>query len=102
MARLWQSLQLLLAILVALVAFTYQVKKSYISIHDVSAVDHYVEDTLRFLNNEYNSQSDDEYNFRIIRILRIQKVVSEWLPSSPHHSQHLETTGAMGNVLLLQ
>ncbi|MBZ3888272.1 Cystatin-11 [Sciurus carolinensis] len=77
MARLWQSLKLLLAILVALVASSYQLKKTFISIHEVSAVEQYVKDTLQYLTNEYNKESDDKYNFRILRILKIQKQVSE-------------------------
>ncbi|XP_047390858.1 cystatin-11 [Sciurus carolinensis] len=77
MARLWQSLKLLLAILVALVASSYQLKKTFISIHEVSAVEQYVKDTLQYLTNEYNKESDDKYNFRILRILKIQKQVTD-------------------------
>nr|XP_027809716.1 cystatin-11 [Marmota flaviventris] len=84
MARLWQSPQLLLAILMSLVAFTYQVKKSLISIHEASAVEHFVEDTLKYINNEYNKQSDDTYNFRILRVLKIQKKITDHMEILAH------------------
>uniref|UniRef100_I3M4Z0 Cystatin 11 n=2 Tax=Ictidomys tridecemlineatus TaxID=43179 RepID=I3M4Z0_ICTTR len=84
MARLWQSPQLLLAILMSLVAFTYQVKKSLISIQEASAVENFVEDTLKYINNEYNKQSDDTYNFRILRVLKIQKKITDHMEILAH------------------
>uniref|UniRef100_A0A2K6GK67 Cystatin 11 n=1 Tax=Propithecus coquereli TaxID=379532 RepID=A0A2K6GK67_PROCO len=74
MARPWQAPRPLLAIVVTLVALTYQAgKKTFISIQEVPADANYVKDTLQFVMDKYNEESDDKYNFRIFRILKIQK-----------------------------
>lgn len=84
MARPRQAPQLLLAILVALVAFTYQAKKTFISVHEVAASVPYVVTTLEYVTNEFNQESDDKYNFRIVRVLKVKKLVSGApLPSLP-------------------
>ncbi|XP_008582912.1 PREDICTED: cystatin-11 [Galeopterus variegatus] len=80
MARPWKAPQLLLAILVALMAHTYQTrKKTFILVQEVSAVEAYVPDTLQFVTDEYNRESDDEYNFRILRVLKILKKITDHL-----------------------
>lgn len=77
MARPWQVPQLLLAFLVALLAVTQQSRRrSFVTVYEVSAVEEPVLGCLQFVTNEYNKQSNDTYNFRIIRILRILKQVS--------------------------
>ncbi|XP_036039439.1 cystatin-11 [Onychomys torridus] len=78
MARPWKTPQLLLAILVALVAFSYQEKrKTFISVHEVSAIEIFVPGTLEYVTEMYNKESDDLYNFRIIRILKIEKQMTD-------------------------
>ncbi|XP_040837205.1 cystatin-11-like [Ochotona curzoniae] len=80
MARPWQVPQLLLAVLVALLAVTQQSRrKSFVTVYEVSAVEEPVLGCLQFVTNEYNKQSNDTYNFRIIRILRILKQVTDHL-----------------------
>ncbi|MEJ1278866.1 N-ethylmaleimide sensitive fusion protein attachment protein beta [Cricetulus griseus] len=74
MARPWKASQLLLAILVALVAFSYQQKrKTFISVREVNALEPPVPDTLDYVTDAYNKESEDVYNFRILRILKIEK-----------------------------
>lgn len=81
MARLWKAPWLLLVILVALVAFSYQEKrKTFVSVHEVNAIEVSVPGTLKYVTETYNKESDDLYNFRIIRILKIEKQVSTWHP----------------------
>ncbi|EDL28542.1 cystatin 11 [Mus musculus] len=76
-ARSWKATRLLLAILVALVAFSYQVKrKTFIRIEEVSALESSVKETLEYVTDEYNKKSEDLYNFRILRILKIMKQVT--------------------------
>ncbi|XP_069351837.1 cystatin-11 [Eulemur rufifrons] len=78
MARPWQAPRPLLPILVTLVALTYQAgKKTFISIEEVPAESKSVKDTLQFVMDEYNKESDDKYNFRIFRVLKIQKQVTD-------------------------
>ncbi|XP_040837207.1 cystatin-11-like [Ochotona curzoniae] len=80
MARPWQVPQLLLAVLVALLAVTQQSRrKSFVTVYEVSAAEEPVLGCLQFVTNEYNKQSNDTYNFRIIRILRILKQVTDHL-----------------------
>ncbi|XP_050998675.1 cystatin-11-like [Acomys russatus] len=80
MAKSWKAPQLLLAILVALVAFSYQGKrKTFISIKEVSAMEAYVKETLEYVTEEYNKESEDLYNFRILRILKIERQVTNHL-----------------------
>ncbi|XP_052037471.1 cystatin-11 [Apodemus sylvaticus] len=70
----WKATRLLLTILVALVAFSYQVKrKTFIRIEEVNALEASVKDTLEYVTDEYNKKSEDLYNFRILRILKIVK-----------------------------
>ncbi|XP_051701271.1 cystatin-11 [Oryctolagus cuniculus] len=80
MARPWQAPRLLLTILVALVAVTYQGRrKTLMSIQEVSAVEEPVAGTLRYVIKEYNKQSEDKYSFRILRVLKILKKVTDHL-----------------------
>lgn len=85
MARPRQAPQLLLAILVALVAIAYQEKKkTFISVQEVPASEAFVVATLEYVTSEFNQESDDKYNFRIVRVLKVKKLVSGLLtPSSP-------------------
>lgn len=81
MARSWQAPQLLVVILVALVAVTYPSRrKTFLSVREVPASEIYVPPTLEFVTSEFNKQSDDQYSFRIARVLNVRKLVSE-LPS---------------------
>ncbi|XP_053429705.1 cystatin-11 [Nycticebus coucang] len=80
MARPWQAPRPLLAILVTLVALTYQArKKTFISIREVPAEESNAKSTLQFIVNEYNKESNDEYNFRIFRVLKILTQVTDHL-----------------------
>lgn len=80
-SRSWKATRLLLTILVALVAFSYQVKrKTFIRREEVNALEASAKDTLEYITDEYNKKSEDLYNFRILRILKIEKQVSVWLP----------------------
>lgn len=73
----WQAPQLLLAILVALVALTYQARrKTFISVQEVPASGAYVIATMQFVTNEFNKESEDKYSFRIVRVLKVKKLVS--------------------------
>lgn len=98
MARPRQAPQLLLAILVALVAFTYQVKKTFMSVQEVPASGAYVVTTLEYVTSEFNQESDDKYNFRIVRVLKVKKLVSGLL--SPLFPVPLRqgTADALGQV----
>ncbi|XP_043409208.1 cystatin-11 isoform X2 [Prionailurus viverrinus] len=74
MARPWQTPQLLLAILVALVALTHQERrKTFMSVEEVPVSEPHVIATLKFVINDFNKKSDDKYNFRIVRVLKVQK-----------------------------
>ncbi|XP_004477086.2 cystatin-11 [Dasypus novemcinctus] len=78
MARPQQAPRLLLAILVTLVAFSYEArKKSFIMVYEVSAVDTYAADTIEFTINKFNKESNDEYNFRVVRVLKLLKQVTD-------------------------
>nr|XP_020037477.1 cystatin-11 [Castor canadensis] len=78
MGRHWQAPHLLLAILVALVSFTYQARrKTFIRVQEENAVETQVKDTLQYATDMYNKDSDDKYNFRILRILKIEKQVTD-------------------------
>lgn len=62
-------------------AFSYQVKrKTFIRVEEVNALESSVKETLEYVTEEYNKKSEDLYNFRILRILKIEKQVSVWLP----------------------
>ncbi|XP_040600891.1 cystatin-11 isoform X3 [Mesocricetus auratus] len=100
MLRPWKASQLLFAILVALVAFSYQQKKkTFIIVREVNVLEPSVPGTLEYVTNAYNKESEDVYNFRILRILKIEKQKAQWgeevslrFPSS-HSTQltdHLE------------
>uniref|UniRef100_A0A8C0R918 Cystatin-11 n=1 Tax=Canis lupus dingo TaxID=286419 RepID=A0A8C0R918_CANLU len=70
--------QLLLAIFMALVAHTYQVrKKTFLSVGEVSASDPYVTTTMQYLSDDFNKKSNDKYNFRIVRLLKVQKQITD-------------------------
>nr|XP_023481700.1 cystatin-11 isoform X2 [Equus caballus]XP_044604734.1 cystatin-11 isoform X2 [Equus asinus] len=74
MGRPWQAPRLLLAILVALVAFTCRArKKTFFSVQEVPASESYVIATMQFVTEEFNKESDDKYSFRIVRVLKVQK-----------------------------
>ncbi|KAF6284210.1 cystatin 11 [Rhinolophus ferrumequinum] len=78
MARPWQVPQILLVILVALVALTYQARrKTFISVQEVPASETYVIATMQFVTNEFNKESDDKYSFRIVRVLKVKKLVTD-------------------------
>lgn len=78
MARPWQTPRLLLAKLVILVTLTHQVRrKTFISVEEVPVSEPYVIATMQFVINDFNKKSDDKYNFRIVRVLKVQKQVSE-------------------------
>ncbi|XP_004686983.1 PREDICTED: cystatin-11 [Condylura cristata] len=80
MARSQKRPQLLLAILVVLVTVTYQAgKKTFISIQEISMSEFYVSATMQFVTSQFNKESDDQYNFRIVRILKILKKVTDHL-----------------------
>ncbi|XP_029773328.1 cystatin-11 [Suricata suricatta] len=70
--------RLLLAILVTLVTLTYQVRrKTFISVEEVPVSEPYVIATMQFVINDFNKKSDDKYNFRIVRVLKVQKQVTD-------------------------
>ncbi|XP_021512259.1 cystatin-11 [Meriones unguiculatus] len=78
MASSWKAPQLLLAILVTLVALSYQEKrKTFINVQQVSAMDASVKEMLEYVTEEYNKKSEDVYNFRILRILKIEKQLTD-------------------------
>ncbi|EFB14726.1 hypothetical protein PANDA_015030, partial [Ailuropoda melanoleuca] len=78
MARLWQAPQLLLAILVALMVLTYQEKrKTFLSVREVPASEPFVTATMEYVTNDFNKKSDDKYNFRIVRILKVRKQITD-------------------------
>ncbi|XP_070277421.1 cystatin-11 [Myotis yumanensis] len=78
MARPRQAPQLLLAILVALVAITYQEKKkTFISVQEMPASEPFVVTTLEYVTSEFNQESDDKYNFRIVRVLKVKRLVTD-------------------------
>lgn len=83
MARSRQAPQLLLAILVTLVAIAYQERKNtFISVQEVPVSGAYVVTTLEYVTSKFNQESDDKYNFRIVRVLKIKKLVSGLLSLS--------------------
>ncbi|KAF6087698.1 cystatin 11 [Phyllostomus discolor] len=78
MARPWQAPQLLLVVLVALVALSYQVRrKTFMSVQEVPASETYVIATMQFVTNKFNRESDDKYSFRIVRVLKIKKLITD-------------------------
>lgn len=84
MARPWLAPQLLLAVLVALVALTYQIKrKTFISVQEVAASQSYVVAAMQFVTSEFNKESKDKYSFRIVRVLKAKEQVSGLPPSFP-------------------
>lgn len=86
MARPQQGPRLLLAIVGALVALSYQTKKkSFIHVQELPVSDPFVVTTLDFVSKEFNKKSEDKYNFRIVRVLKAVQVVSVPLPWQPGH-----------------
>ncbi|XP_016067444.1 PREDICTED: cystatin-11 [Miniopterus natalensis] len=78
MARPWLAPQLLLAVLVALVALTYQIKrKTFISVQEVAASQSYVVAAMQFVTSEFNKESKDKYSFRIVRVLKAKEQVTD-------------------------
>ncbi|VCW78892.1 unnamed protein product [Gulo gulo] len=78
MARLWQVPQLLLAILVSLMALTYQEKrKTFLSVEEVPVSESYVAATMQYVINDFNEKSDNKYSFQIVRVLKVQKQITD-------------------------
>ncbi|XP_003411825.1 cystatin-11 [Loxodonta africana] len=78
MARAWQALRLLLAMLAALVAITNEGrKKTFLKVEEIPMTEPYVEDTIQFLISYFNQENKDAYNFRVIRILNIKRLISD-------------------------
>ncbi|XP_061065643.1 cystatin-11 [Eubalaena glacialis] len=78
MARPQQGARLLLAIMGALVALTYQTRrKTFISVHEVPVSDPVVVTTLDFVTKDFNQKSEDTYNFRIVRVLKVLKRLTD-------------------------
>ncbi|XP_033041209.1 cystatin-11 isoform X2 [Trachypithecus francoisi] len=74
MAEPWQALRLLLAILLTLMALTYQArKKTFLSVEEVTAIENYAKDSLQWITDQYNKESDDKYHFRIFQVLKVQQ-----------------------------
>lgn len=82
MVRPRQGPRLLLAVVGALVALSYQLKrKSFILVYEVPVSDPMVVTTMDFLTKDFNKKNEDLYNFRIVRVLKAVKRVSA--PPSP-------------------
>ncbi|KAL4697835.1 hypothetical protein H8957_001228 [Semnopithecus entellus] len=80
MAEPWQALRLLLAILLTLMALTYQArKKTFLSVQEVTAIENYAKDSLQWITDQYNKESDDKYHFRIFRVLKVQQRITDHL-----------------------
>ncbi|XP_007100564.1 cystatin-11 [Physeter macrocephalus] len=78
MARPQQGPRLLLAIMGALVALTYQTRrKTFISVHEVPVSDPVVVTTLDFATKDFNKKSKDTYNFQIGRVLKVLKRLTD-------------------------
>ncbi|XP_065749629.1 cystatin-11 [Phocoena phocoena] len=78
MARTQQGPRLLLAIMGALVALTYQARrKTFIMVYEVPVSDPVVVTTLDFVTKNFNKKSEDPYNFRIVRVLKVLKRVTD-------------------------
>ncbi|EPY81993.1 cystatin-11 [Camelus ferus] len=72
MARAPQGPRLLLAIVGALVALTYQTRrKTFISVREVPASASVVVTTLDYVTKEFNKKSEDKYNFRVVRVPKV-------------------------------
>ena len=77
MVRPWQGPRLLLAVVGALVALSYQSKrKTFILVYEVPVSDPVVVTTMDFLTTDFNKKNEDLYNFRIVRVLKAVKRVS--------------------------
>ena len=84
MARPRQGPWLLLAVVGALVALSYQSKrKSFILVYEVPVSDPVVVTTMDFLTEDFNKKNEDPYNFRIVRVLKAVKRVSAHPPHPP-------------------
>ncbi|XP_055279739.1 cystatin-11 [Moschus berezovskii] len=80
MARPWQGPRLLLAVVGALVALSYQSKrKTFILVYEVPVSDPVVVTTMGFLTEEFNRKNKDPYNFRIVRVLKAVKRLTDHL-----------------------
>ncbi|XP_007457747.1 PREDICTED: cystatin-11 [Lipotes vexillifer] len=78
MDRTQQGPRLLLVIMGALVALTYQTRrKTFISVHEVPVSDPVVVTTLDFVTKDFNKKSEDMYNFRIVRVLKVLKRLTD-------------------------
>ncbi|XP_047626312.1 cystatin-11 [Phacochoerus africanus] len=77
MARPQKGPRLLLAIVGALVALSYQTKKkSFIHVQELPVSDPFVVTALDFVSKEFNKKSEDKYNFRIVRVLKAVQVLT--------------------------
>uniref|UniRef100_A0A8C3X4V2 Cystatin 11 n=1 Tax=Catagonus wagneri TaxID=51154 RepID=A0A8C3X4V2_9CETA len=70
--------QLLLAIVGALVALTYQTnRKSFIYVQELPMTEPFLVTALDFASKEFNKKSEDKYNFRIVRVLKALQVLTD-------------------------
>ncbi|XP_008824670.1 cystatin-11-like, partial [Nannospalax galili] len=96
MNRPWKVLYLLWAVLVALMAFSYQKRKTtFIKVEEVNAVETLVKKALQYVTDAYNEKSEDMYNFRILRILKIEKQVTDHIEY--HISVDMQRTTCLKN-----
>ncbi|XDB56381.1 hypothetical protein AB1E18_009849 [Capra hircus] len=80
MARPWQGPRLLLAVVGALVALSYQSKRrTFILVYEVPVSDPVVVTTMDFLTEDFNKKNEDLYNFRIVRVLKAVKRLTDHL-----------------------
>ncbi|KAB1262509.1 Cystatin-11 [Camelus dromedarius] len=78
MARAPQGPRLLLAIVGALVALTYQTRrKTFISVREVPASASVVVTTLDYVTKEFNKKSEDKYNFRVVRVPKVVQKLTD-------------------------
>ncbi|XP_007526000.1 cystatin-11 [Erinaceus europaeus] len=69
--------RLLLAILVALVALTYQQrKKTFMFVNEEPATEASVVAAMNFVSDQFNKENEDKYRFRIVRVLKVLKIIT--------------------------
>ncbi|KAI4562348.1 hypothetical protein MJT46_011310 [Ovis ammon polii x Ovis aries] len=80
MTRPWQGPRLLLAVVGALVALSCQSKRrTFILVYEVPVSDPVVVTTMEFLTEDFNKKNEDLYNFRIVRVLKAVKRLTDHL-----------------------
>ncbi|KAG5201516.1 hypothetical protein MJG53_011678 [Ovis ammon polii x Ovis aries] len=80
MTRPWQGPRLLLAVVGALVALSCQSKRrTFILVYEVPVSDPVVVTTMEFLTEDFNKKNEDLYNFRIVRVLKAMKRLTDHL-----------------------